>query len=73
MFKLGDLQEKSKVQAWLELMISLKIIFELELVGKLKSLKLAWVKLELKLLSLRFKKLHYQMLKSLKLRKEKGK
>ena len=30
------------VQTWLNLVISLKIIFELELVGKSKSLNLTW-------------------------------
>ena len=35
-------KKKSKVQAWLELVTSLKIVFELELVGKPKSLSLAW-------------------------------
>ena len=34
-------QEKSKAQAWLELITSLKIVFELKLVRKPKSLKLA--------------------------------
>ena len=34
-------QEKSKARAWLELVTSLKIVFELELVGKPKSLSLA--------------------------------
>ena len=38
-------QEKLKAQAWLELVTSLKIVFELELelVGKLKSSSLAWL------------------------------
>ena len=35
-------QEKSKTQAWLELVRSLKVVFELELVGKPKRLSLAW-------------------------------
>ena len=34
---------KSQSQAWLELVTSLKIMFELELVGKSKSLRLAWL------------------------------
>ena len=66
-------------------MTSLKIVFEHELVGKPKSLSLGWLisqaklKLNIKLkLELRssfwgwnLKKLHYQMLKSLKLRRKK--
>ena len=36
-------QEKSKVRAWFELVTSLKIVFELELVGKSKTLSLAWL------------------------------
>ena len=34
-------QEKSKARAWLELVTSLKIVFEFELVRKPKSLSLA--------------------------------
>jgi len=36
-------QENSKVQTWLELVTSLKIVFELKLVRKPKSLSLAWL------------------------------
>ena len=38
-------QEITKAQAWLELVTSLKIVFKLELklVGKPKSLNLAWL------------------------------
>ena len=35
-------QEKSKVRVWLELVTSLKIVFELEFVGKPKNLSLTW-------------------------------
>jgi len=36
-------QENSKAQAWLELVTSLKIVFKLELVRKLKNLSLTWL------------------------------
>ena len=38
-------KEKSKAKAWLELMTSLRILFELEHVGKPKGSSLAWVDL----------------------------
>ena len=64
MFNLSLYKKKkknSKVQAWLEIMISLKIEFELELVGKQKNLSwaelcLAWIINQAKLnLNIKFK------------------
>ena len=41
--KSNFVKEKSKTRVWFELVISLKIIFELKLIGKPKSLSLTWL------------------------------